>query len=426
MQPYATKGIRRSIKFESQFFVHYGMTYDNFALTPDDVCTLRQQYQQEFIASSSSSSSSSSSLRNNSRTNTTPSIRPSLSPLDDNVLTFEKSPIYLCKPHLPSLIYQVAPWTKIIVLLRNPIHRVFSQWKMEQSQTLFFANRQNAQLLNDAAAAAATSPTTSNGTHVQKPQPDLVVPVYRSFIDRIDTEIIQLRKYGLSRAPKLSVYVNMSLPERNKVKVFRVPKSIQERCIGLQRLQPQQLSENGPPRNDTFDQRRKLMASPLSRGIYSQQLYFWLQKEHGGIGPYRLGESIKIIQYEHSFVQNQTHTLQETMEFVGMPWRKYKNGTKVIPDHDLFDVDHSPGKYTVEERKSMWQSKTKGSQRRHANGTTVPTLTTLDSVMNIKSNDDLVQMKMDEVVREYLYKFYQPYNDELVLLLGNQWANVWK
>lgn len=379
MQRYTTRRIRRSNKFETHFFMHHVNTLDNHGLNKSDICTLRQMYQQEFISQNDTAETS---------------------VLYNDIITFEKSPIYLCKPHLPSLIYQVVPWTKILLLLRNPIDRVFSQWKMEQAR--YFVQTATTNRLDQNQTRNLKKSKHSKGL--------------TSFIDMIDDEVKLLRKYQVSRAPNLSVYVKASAEQRKKVKIFRLPKSVDERVNGLQR------SYLYGADSETLPYKRFLMARPLSRGMYSQQVYFWLHPMNGGIGQYRINQNIKIIQYE-KFVTDRTKVLQDTMNFLGMPLRKYPNGTKVIPQHDLFDIDHSPGKYTLEERKSMWHSKT---SKMVTNATmSMRQYTTLDDINDIRSVDDLLNMKMDDIVREYLHKFYQPYNDELVLHLGNEWKNVW-
>ena len=376
MQQYTGKRIRRSKRFETHFFYRYVNTVDNYALNKSDVCHLRQMYQQEFVHENDTVETSA---------------------LYNDVVTFEKSPIYLCKPQLPSLIYQVVPWTKILLILRNPIDRVFSQWKMEQARQ--FANYQGRSLKQ------------KKGGHSIG---------LKSFIDMVDDEVKILRQYQLSRAPNLSVYVKASIEQRKKVKIFRIPKSVDERVHGLQR------SYLDGPDGDIMSFQRRLMSHPLSRGMDSQQIYFWVHPMHGGVGQYRINQNIKILHYE-KFVRDRTSVLQETMEFLGMPLRKHPNGTTVDPQHDMFDMDHSPGSYTLEERKSMWNTKTLNiGNKTTTNGTiSVKQYTTLDNIQDIVTLDELLNIQMDDIVREYLRKFYQPYNDELVQHLGNNWKNIW-
>ena len=45
-------------------------------------------------------------------------------------VTFEKTPKYLCAYQTAEYVRRIAPWTKILVVLRNPVDRAFSNWKL--------------------------------------------------------------------------------------------------------------------------------------------------------------------------------------------------------------------------------------------------------------------------------------------------------
>lgn len=65
------------------------------------------------------------------------------SSLAEGEITGEASPYYLYHPHAPSRIKQILPDAKFIVLLRNPIDRAYSNFKMAQRagrEKLSFAN----------------------------------------------------------------------------------------------------------------------------------------------------------------------------------------------------------------------------------------------------------------------------------------------
>ena len=50
-----------------------------------------------------------------------------------DLLTFDASPSYLHFPHIPALIKKDLPKIKMIVLLRNPVTRAYSGWRMYHS-----------------------------------------------------------------------------------------------------------------------------------------------------------------------------------------------------------------------------------------------------------------------------------------------------
>lgn len=72
---------------------------------------------------------STNSLDNNSHQNN--DIPNSSSPAN-RILTFEKTPNYMIWPHVPAAIVEVCPWRpKIILVLRNPVDRLYSQYQMQ-------------------------------------------------------------------------------------------------------------------------------------------------------------------------------------------------------------------------------------------------------------------------------------------------------
>lgn len=49
---------------------------------------------------------------------------------DPQLLAFEKTPFYLFDPKVPGRVRKVVPWAKIIILLRDPVERAYSMFKM--------------------------------------------------------------------------------------------------------------------------------------------------------------------------------------------------------------------------------------------------------------------------------------------------------
>jgi hypothetical protein len=52
------------------------------------------------------------------------------SPTQPQLFTFEKTPSYFANPMIAKRMKQIVPWSKIILILRNPIDRLYSQYKM--------------------------------------------------------------------------------------------------------------------------------------------------------------------------------------------------------------------------------------------------------------------------------------------------------
>jgi Sulfotransferase family len=395
-----TFSIHSSIKFESHFFTHQMKQFNNQMMDHHDICTLRQLYRQEFDIP------------------TDLFDRP-----NHSIVTFEKSPIYLCKPQIPSFIHQVAPWTKILVLLRNPIDRAFSNWKMDQTRTLHHNRMYHANRTNSSTAAITH---TANATAVNKKKKKKL-HILQSFRQVVDKEVTLLRKLNLTMAPTLSSYLDATVVERQQFS-FRLVKSLAERNGGDM--------HHSHTTSAYMYHYRKSLAYPLSRGMYAQQLYFWLHPEDGGIGPFRRGKDLHIIPYEF-FSRNRTAVLQTVLQDV-LGWNM--NVASMGPSH--LEKDYSPGRYgNPTLKRQRWGQKDSPRNATTANRTLFLQQILLLGEINddeYHSSDDetdihatltdeeLLHLKMHILVREYLQQFYQPYQEELVSLLGTEWQHLWK
>jgi Sulfotransferase family len=393
-----TFSIHSSIKFESHFFTHQMKHFNNQNMDQHDICTLRQLYRQEF------------DIPNHL-----------LEQPHHSIVTFEKSPIYLCKPQIPSFIHQVAPWTKILVLLRNPIDRAFSNWKMDQSRTLHH-NR-----LYHANRTTVNFTTSTNNTMTNQTKKKL--HILQSFRQVVDKEVTMLRKLNLTLAPTLSSYLDATVAERQRFS-FRLVKSLAERNGG------------GMHQSHTTSaymyHYRKSLAHPLSRGMYAQQLYFWLHPEDGGIGPYRRGQDLHIIPYEF-FSQNRTAVLHLVLHDVsGVHWNAAM--TAALGRSHL-EKDYSPCRYgNPTLKRQRWGQKDMPVNTATMNRTLFLQQILLrgeinnaeyhssdddDDIHATLTDEELLHLKMDDLVREYLQRFYQPYQEELVSFLGTEWQHLW-
>jgi Sulfotransferase domain len=383
-----TVSIHSSNKFEPHFFFRQMKKFNNQKLHVRDKCTLRQLYQQEFNIPET--------VRNQQ---------------NHRVISFEKSPIYICKPQIPSFIYQVVPWTKIILVLRNPIDRAFSHWKMDQSRTIHHNNITVHQYdHHDDHHVNDTSNHRQNDTNTTA----MKIQPLQSFIQVIDEEVSLLRKLNLTTAPNVSSYIHASAHERQQYQ-FHIVQPLSERnCCGMHQSKTV---------NAYMYQYRKSMCLPLSRGMYAQQIYFWLHPYHGGIGNYRLEENIKIVPYEE-FVQNRTASIQDILQYVGTMGTTRTTttsnnthnvmGALSLPSRHL-DKDYSPGRYNNPLYHDHSHISTRTSRR------------SITTSTNSSTDDETLNPDMDPIVHEYLQKFYQPYNDELTILLGNRdWNNFWE
>lgn len=297
-------GIESSRRFETHFFNTQVGTGAAGTASQEQICALRQNYMQEF------------------------NLEPLLQQSSDNapaIVTFEKSPVYLCKPYIPAYIKRVVPWTKVLLILRNPRDRAYSQWRFDRDES-------------------------SKGV--------------KAFDSVITEEIKSLHKLRFSTAPSLEEYLQDSNKGNNSRFDLPSKQTVYKRscrdCIDV---------------NSRKD-RKKLnsMCGYLSRGMYAQQLVNWLET-------FELGVNLKVVRYEQ-FLKNQKAVMHEILHFIGA--EDDKNSSDFQLDNKILQHDFSPGK-SRSKRKS----------------------------------------DMNPKVRNYLSRFYRPYNDELADLLGDEWRNVW-
>ncbi len=133
-------------------------------LSQDDLCRARKQYAKFFEVNRL--------------------LKSSNGPV---VASFEKTPRYLMMPNVPALIHAVCPWQpKIIVMLRNPIDRAYSLYKMNKGGN------------ND----------------------------YPSFEEVVDQEIAEMKVARLTTAPELSGFLNNSVTRQLTHDSFEIPNNL--------------------------------------------------------------------------------------------------------------------------------------------------------------------------------------------------------
>lgn len=180
---------------------------------------------------------------------------------DEELYFYEKTPSYLVDPDVPGLIHSICTWKpKILVMLRDPIERAYSHYKMEREKKRVKGS---------------------------------------SFDSIIHDEVDFLRKVGLSRAPVLPVNVSRDELENFARQLhpdqFELPSFSQKISDVAHREVIQNLS----------------YTNFLQRGLYSVQLERWLKY-------FPLGESLMIVKFEE-FQKNPAEVYERILNFVGVP-----------------------------------------------------------------------------------------------------------
>jgi hypothetical protein len=245
-------GILATKRVEAHFF-DYRINQIS-QLTPEGQCRVYSEYTQQFDLKRLHS------LR--SKNQTTGSSK--------NIITFEKTPAYLALPLIPETIVKLLPQKpKIIVVLRDPIARAYSHFKMD-FQTSEVAKRRRR---------------------------------LRSFDSLVSMEILKMIEKKWIHAPP---YANLQ-PSKFQNRSRRRLSDDSNNTTGSEtQWDPALFSmvDPPPPKNSSN------YLGFVRRGCYYEQLLHWLRQ-------FELDKTIKVVQYER-FEQNKVEILEEILDFVGV------------------------------------------------------------------------------------------------------------
>lgn len=193
--------------------------------------------------------------------------------------TFEKTPSYFENPKIPSRVKSTVPWSKIILVLRNPIDRLYSSYKM----------------------------TVRNNYSLRK----------YSLEDFVFHELKAMKKYNMTTAP-LIVPVNASSNSNStfdhSVQViadhYQFPDAVPfDHAV----LDPRAWNPKNKAIHKTTDGKDRDLGAHilLRRGIYSTQLKWWLDF-------YTVGKDLLVINYDD--LAGDIQAVYETVcRFTGIP-----------------------------------------------------------------------------------------------------------
>jgi len=122
------------------------------------------------------------------------------------MLTYEKTPAYILTEGAPTTIKTIAPWTKIIVSLRNPVDRAFSNFKMMLSRAKNPSNKTFEDVLSKDLAALR-----HHGFSVPDNEPFPKV--------ELDEKQLKNRRWKFQNYIYRSIYVDQLRPWLEKYKV---------------------------------------------------------------------------------------------------------------------------------------------------------------------------------------------------------------
>jgi hypothetical protein len=182
----------------------------------------------------------------------------------------------------------------------------------------------------------------------------------------LDLEVRALRNQSLTHAPPLFEYREKQFVPDS---AFAVPNmTFAQRMTKVKGSFTRQGYHKKKPRRGL--KLKRMAWNTLYMGMYAQQIAEWMDY-------FPLNTSMKVIRFEH-MVENNVAVFQEILEFLELP--------PIELDPGLFAKDYSPYK-----------------------------------ARNMHGPPD----KLSPQTREYLRRFFKPYNDELADLLGEEWRDVW-
>jgi hypothetical protein len=355
-------------------------------------CAIKQAYWEMLGSSSRNSSDSTTTTTTNNKNETT-----SFTSRDWNsIITFEKTPSYFVLDRIPQLIsstFSSPPFQqpKIIIILRNPIDRAFSHWKM---------------------AAARKGGGKGKG-----------LLSLSSFEESVVQEVQSLRALGLTHAPPFvwpppsqqatttsttSSNINNNKAGNNHTNLSTTDSLLLE-SFSFQNLVNLSKSESDAAHWKHY--RKMFSHNYLQRSMYSTQLERWIQyfpllrttTPHNNNNHHHHHHHhqslLQVIQYER-FLSHPDEVVQDLLTFVGVS----SPTTSFVPSQGGFHVHFDSKGRPVSPPHT---TKTK-------NNTTNMTLLLPD-----------VDYSLSNETRHYLSLFFQPYNSKLADLLGEDWRDAW-
>eukprot|EP00579_Thalassiosira_antarctica_P005528 CAMPEP_0201892224 /NCGR_PEP_ID=MMETSP0902-20130614/36025_1 /ASSEMBLY_ACC=CAM_ASM_000551 /TAXON_ID=420261 /ORGANISM="Thalassiosira antarctica, Strain CCMP982" /LENGTH=400 /DNA_ID=CAMNT_0048423631 /DNA_START=148 /DNA_END=1350 /DNA_ORIENTATION=- len=238
-------------------------------------------------------------------------------------IAFEKTPSYMMRPTIPHALDALCPWKpRILVTLRNPAERAFSQFSMNVKQEL--------------------------------------LPQNTTFEQIVEAEIDQLIQRGFLKEGTLS------LSEYEKRRDEFDSNNVSDKNLSPFALHDVTLEEYAEIASKVLKLTEGIRGANfmLFRGFYALQLLPWVET----FGP---DEQMMILRFE-DLTDNQTDVEERILSFAGL--------------------DNPP----IADRKR-----------------------------DIKRNGFRGDAEISPITKEYLKWLYQPFNDLLPTLIGDEWRGVW-
>jgi Sulfotransferase domain len=252
-----------------------------------------------------------------------------------NLIYYEKTPAYIITDRAAAKIRAVTPWAKIVVSLRNPIDRCFSQYQME---------------------------------------------VERSG-DEYSFEHWLARDLAVLRSTQIKSIVSL-LPESNE----HLP-NITQVAADYGYFRPPHVDDTGEWKS----------ANCIYRGMYAHQLQEqWLKY-------YTLHQDLLVVEFGR-FQSKPREFLKQILDFV-YPSGSHDNDNDIENDIAASSGDHDGQSSTNLQPQNVYHEE-------HFHTSYSP-------------NPGEIRLVMSNITRDYLQRLFQPFNDQLADILGEEWRGIW-
>lgn len=296
---------------------------------------------------------------------------------------FEKTPVYVAHPHVPKRIKTVVPDAKIIISLRDPLERAYSQYKMimngRTEETFEECIEKDLKLLQ---AANVLDEATDDNDDLDMRWAEYALsnlprkPPFKSFEMKYEgthpNESIRGHPTIERLQPSKLEHPTKSSPRDSKIQITK--KDPDHRL-----LQEKDIINNGLTRNLRHD---------VESSVENQFSRTDPSEKYGEI----IGRGLYYFQMKQFLKEYNTSELRQKMLIMKSESFNPDKSTKRINLKPLFDfIGVSDMEIIAEER--------------------------------IHATEDIGPMKTD--TKLMLQKFYDPFNKKLASILGEEWENPW-
>jgi len=303
------------------------------------------------------------------------------------LLSFEKSPSYLLFRHIPVAIRTTVPWSRILLLLRNPVERLLSQYRMELKLGSLGTTVAAKRNLTSTACSSASSKDTSSSPLLNTTEclQDILSAELKVFVNEYSDD------GGGADNPN-----NQRNSSRRGTMTLTLNNSALQKLGRIRRKVSGGLDNNDATFSVTLKDAHAFCESStecfLQRGMYGVQLQYWLEQYQLFPAQQQQRPSMLVLPYE-LFRAHPQAVYDYVLSFLGLP--PFELDETTLREHYVNEIEEA-------------------LDRKHRD----PDVSAGGAVGD--GDEEYAS------IRSFLEDFYRPYNDRLVTVLGDvDWRGIW-